>query len=436
MLASVLLNAKKLTRIPYADKPLPQLKSDDAITYLTPVEFQQKFNIQYSESLFGNKEDIADTLANPQLLEQYAAGRHDTPHEAAVIERMHQPLDCFIICNMGPDVGYGLFTLNDIPANTVLFLFAGELADPVSYSLERNSDYSWLSSDEDPTKVINPSHVGGLARFMQHLPMDYTKHKAMIEEVLRQHITENPEYTVMMQAENITISDFIDNLLQNLKQEDEAGKLHFHNTKLKENLMTSNVNLCTVVVRGVPAVVVTTTQAIAANTQLGFSYGKQYWLMAQQQPRYFYTDGSLVPLSTYRNAFYQELNNAQPLLSGIVQPKQPTPRQLYDKSLALYKEEKAKEEAEKNYSRAIETLELAITAYQQQEQKEEELATCYNTLATFYKDNGDISQAIEACQIALTLREKLVIKNETVRPQLEKTQTKLAELTQLLKPKP
>lgn len=428
MPSSILLDAKKLDQITYSAKPLPQLKESDSLSYLSVSEFEQKFKIQYTESLHGDLNEILPILENHQLLASLAAGRPDTPTETAIIERMNNPLDCFVVCNMGPEVGYGLFTSKAIEENTVLFLYAGELAEPVAYSPEREADYAWLpQQSHGPIKTINAACCGGLARFMQHLPIDFEKRKALLEAALEKIIAENPHYQQMMQLRNITVSSYVQDLLKDSKKDDEVGGLHFHEKADKAKLMTSNVKLCTVVVSGIPIVIAMAEQNIPQNSQLGFSYGKQYWLTAKKQPRYFNEDGLLISESLYRNAFYSELNHHRPLLSGIIQPPQQTARQLYDHAVELYKAENKKEH--KDYSRAIHVMTQAIQAYQQQDKKAE-LATCLDTIASLYREAGNIGEAIANCQTALTIREELVVSNAGIQPSLEKTRKKLQDLTQ------
>jgi tetratricopeptide (TPR) repeat protein len=153
---------------------------------------------------------------------------------------------------------------------------------------------------------------------------------------------------------------------------------------------------------------------IAPNSPLGFAYGKDYWLISGKQPRYFYADGALIPLSAYRNTFYNRAGSPLPLLSGIIQPD---PRVYYDSALALYKKGQ--------FSQAIEKLLRAVEGYQQ---KKKELATCYDTLASCYRDNKENAKAVVACQKAIELRTELLVIDVSIQAALDKSILKLHAL--------
>ena len=125
--------------------------------------------------------------------------------------------------------------------------------------------------------------------------------------------------------------------------QDEGGKLTFFDNENRNKFMTCNVMFCTVKLGDVFIPLMIANENIAPNSQLRFPYGKDYWLAARMQPRYFYQDGSLIPTSAYRTTFFDRVQPSSKLLSGIIKLD---PRENYDRAIQFYKD--------KNYPQAIE----------------------------------------------------------------------------------
>ncbi|PCH55947.1 MAG: hypothetical protein COC15_03825 [Legionellales bacterium] len=155
--SSDILVGKLLDKIPYMDD-LPC--NNPKITYLDSKEFAEKFNCEYFEGL------ISDT-ANYQRIN--FTGNDDYLLNA-VLERLNNPLQSIAIINMGAKLGHGLFALENIPLGTVLGVYSGKIG------LSKSSIYSYRGTDA--------KEYGGLARFMQHLPISIADNMAYFQKGL------------------------------------------------------------------------------------------------------------------------------------------------------------------------------------------------------------------------------------------------------------
>jgi len=120
----LLLKAKKLHAVPYSDNP-----SSRIIYTLTHEEYNQKFDSQYSESLYVKEEiKLEHLITEEKHSETREASQLKAEIEEKITCRLENPLSCLFVGRLPEEVGgYGLFTSEAIEENTLLFLYAGEI---------------------------------------------------------------------------------------------------------------------------------------------------------------------------------------------------------------------------------------------------------------------------------------------------------------------
>lgn len=364
----VLFEGKSLARIPYSDRPLPQ---GGEVKYLTIEEFEKKFNFTYTESVFGNKEEfkLYSYETPPNLFPSSI-----TP--AVIKHRMQNPLDCFVLCNMGP-TGHGLFTTKKLEEYTVLFVYAGEVRDATPD--EGEYDYGIKIAGNLPPRAITAKQKGGLSRFMQHLPIDNEKYKKELKAYISKQI--NAE---LLQAGNISLDDYADEFIRDYHIDHELPNKVFRKQSIRDRVQESNVTLTQVTLNGMPIIVCWTEPGIEANKQVGFCYGEQYWNIVGKQPRYYKEDGRLIPLSDY-------LHTPSAALLKNVNP------------LSLYNEG-VKFQNDKKYELALTSFGRALFEFRKQKGKNSpECGNCYGALASTCRDIHDYPNALKACENAIVI---------------------------------
>lgn len=378
----VLLQAERLKTIPYADKPLPQ---GGKIVYLAPEELEKKFNFIYTESLLGNANDLASYLKNNVLLHNIK-NRPDLPNERAVLERLNSPLDCIVLCDMGKEVGHGLFASRDMAPNSILFLYSGLIENTKIFAEGDDYTYAWASLKTEVTeKIVSAKNQGGLSRFMQHLPQDQQRHKSFMKAELLKKFS--PE---LLQAKGVDLDQFVDNLMKSATDH-ECADIQFKDAQLKAKLAVGNVNVSQTVIKGIPVVVCWTVYGIKKHEQIGFSYGPQYWHSAKMKPRYFTNEGSVIPLSQYTIK-----GERDDVSIGVLTAKQQNPLALYQEGVAAYKDG--------NIESAKDKMTQALAGFKVKKGEDAlECGHCYSTLASCYRELKQETDALDACEKALII---------------------------------
>ena len=108
---NTVIRGKSISRIPYMENPPAE---GGEIHYLTPEEFKHKFNCEYTEGI---------VIRNSQYKIATANDFKGTRAKAAY-DRLINPLETLVICKMSDNIGYGLFTTQDIKMGTVLCIYA------------------------------------------------------------------------------------------------------------------------------------------------------------------------------------------------------------------------------------------------------------------------------------------------------------------------
>lgn len=393
---SILVAAKTQPRIAYSRKPLPQ---GAPIQLLTHSEFKSKFGCEYTESLFGDRNELAPYLNNEKLHETIR-NRPDLPKEQAIAERLNNPLSGLVICEMDESVGCGVFTSNDIPPNTVLFLYAGPIENAKTYQENDAYCYAWikqefLSTYQLPLKAISAKNLRGIAGFMQHLPRDEEKHKQYLKEGLLKVFPEE-----LIAARGIDLNKYVDEMMQ---QHSETDNDELNELKLdvgtKKNLATSNVTFSFTIYKGVPVVVGWTLYGIKAKEQVGTAYGPGY--LKNMSPKYF-------------NLLGQVLNLTSPQLPPVSDSSASLPPlDLYRQAVELHRK--------KEFNAALLLFEKALKRFSQEKgEMSQEVATCYSSAASCYYQLKQVDKAIEYCIQAIHISFILKLNTDKLVEKLKK----------------
>jgi hypothetical protein len=160
--------AQSLKKIRYAMQP-PRVKNE--WMEMDTHQFAQKCNIKWTDSL----------LVPPRLRDDVIT---DSLHEANALieERLHYPLDCFVVCEMGANLGKGVFLALDakpLPPGTIVGVYAGkfQLNTPLikdDYRMSANTQEHLQSKIANETADPSFSAIteGNITRFFQDLPTE------------------------------------------------------------------------------------------------------------------------------------------------------------------------------------------------------------------------------------------------------------------------
>lgn len=157
----------------------------------------------------------------------------------------------------------------------------------------------------------------------------------MIDQMVEMVLQQRPDYRENISHVHDLVAQSYNRPSAPMSGQDEGAQLTFFKCEEKKKLVTCNVMFSTTKVGNVFIPLLVANEDIAPNSQLGFSYGRDYWIGRGMQPRYFYSDGSLIPASAYKNTFYECASPSLRLLSGIISDD---PQILYKKAQALYNE--------------------------------------------------------------------------------------------------
>jgi|GEM_PF-3150946 len=314
-----LITFNKLRRVPLSDAPLSP-ENPEPSRHLNTEEYKSIFHSEYNEGLYSEEYDnLNEHLRHQELFDLYIPASNvrfnGVTLERLIDQRSKNPLNHLVVCNLGEEVGYGLFTTQPIPKKTILFLYSGVIKTGLMALSPDNYYFEWLKESSLGATRISAWKTGGLARFLSHLPLDET-----------------------------TLAEYKEEPQGNLC---DLSGIEFHREDIRENIATANTALVGVIFQGIPVQVVYTLRDVAAFEQLGYSYGSSYWKDRNKQPRLFFRDGTLVPLEDYtlRSLEPTELPSA----AFFSQSSQDRLSEIESKS-----REGMKLMREKNYERAME----------------------------------------------------------------------------------
>lgn len=263
-----LLKADTPKSIPVADKPL---RLGGKVEYLALEEFQKRFGVNYSESIFSTidispfKESIVGNVPASQLKEQVNK----------IIDLARTDL---VICNMG-EYGHGTFALKDIPKDTVIAIYAGTII-PAGKVYTSDESLGYYNSN----MIFSTLHQRGIASFMQHLPkvpkFNDAKSFASAYKALGQNVSENQ-----------------------VKLDIEMYRTVFYPSSAKELVEMENVRSEYLNFNSIPLIAIVTNNLIKAGDQVGMYYGDDYWKSRKITPEFFDQNGNNLAWNLYKRTF-------------------------------------------------------------------------------------------------------------------------------------
>lgn len=339
----ILLAAKTPDKIPYSDTPLCQPGAK--IIYLTHDEFKRKFACQYSESIHGNKKILPECTA---LLFGNWPSTVKPRIAAEIRERLEQPLDGLVICKI--DDRYVLMTSRMIRAKTLVAFYAGEIKAVSDIKISQDNYHYDLTTPamQKSIYVATPDKIGGLGRFMQHLPEKPTSKGEGNE--LAEVIFTNPQTKVAYENIDTVLVDY----------------------------------------EGVPLILMYAAEDIEAGQQLGYSFGQKYWRVRNERPRYFTPAAELIPLSDY---YYK--NDRGGVTLYLRDTVKNNPELVYEEAVDLYGRRK-------KYEHALAAFQFSSQLFAKKHPEGSiDVAKCLSGMASCYRELKNIPKAIEACELAI-----------------------------------
>lgn len=268
----------KVRSVFYANKPL---KLGGVVEEISVDELSKKINTPfiYSDSLFSQGEhppylkensDIKKLPTNP-LIESFE-------------EIGFTDISAFVICNMG-QLGHGVFANRDFEPERCLILYAGIIG-------ERPSSNYAFSYSKEVTLSVDAEKVGNIARFIQHMPINFNLRTEYREKWLdyNQEKSENkPEFFEYWQWRN----------------------LNYYSGLTENDVAWANMSMGTIPLQGVPCAILYNNRKIHKGEQIGISYGQGYWLSRNIKPELFDSNGEVIPEKKYG---YKEVVVSAPMI--------------------------------------------------------------------------------------------------------------------------
>lgn len=317
-----------------------------------------------------------------------------------ILHRLNHPLnDTLVVSHIDERVGYGLFTTHPIELGTIIGIYAGQLPNALggvlipaeAKALLTDNAFARLKSGDYKLgwNDVNAGLVGGLSRFIQHMPLhkkalldriDAALNHQQIVEIMQVYAAypKNAQevelgrlkFLAKQQLEQQFLPHFIDSSTEALLNEPKGADVASANLIAKD--YTFN---------GVSFKVLMANRCIQAGEQLGFDYELTFWKERGIRPSFFHQATGLV-----FDPRLQEANTATVFFSVGAQA---TAVQCYQAGVDCYKLKK--------FDQAIDYLNQALPLFQGNALKE---ATCLSALASCYRDLNQLSEAIARCQLA------------------------------------
>ncbi len=271
-LCQSIISAATPKGIAFADKPL---RLGGKIENLALEEFQKRIGCVFRE---GITKDVSTKI--PHFSENITGYLSSSELKNQVKNILNSPCDKLVICNMGK-FGYGVFASKDIPKNTVVATYAGKIMSTNKISNEADHAIGYWGTNMSFSTLQHR----GIGSFMQHLP-------------------EEPKF-----KDAKTFSEITKMLGQSCSEEDLKLNIEFYSTLFtansKELVATENVNREYLEFNKAPLIAMVTQRDIKSGEQLGFNYGRGYWLTRNYVPSYFDKNGKALSRDLYKKTFGQ-----------------------------------------------------------------------------------------------------------------------------------
>jgi len=267
---------------------------------------------------------------------------------------MHPLNDALVICHIDNEVGYGVFAKEKIKPGMIA-LYAGKIEKS-----EIESSYGVAIGPSHENTRINAEHVGGITRFIQHMPQSMDALFDALDSANKEDfVTMAKAYDIYFPSEQLALISEIpldikqvvkDKIIETIQKKSlfskELKTKPFLNT-VSSQLATANTRFNSVFIDNLPYVYVEAIRPIEAGEQLGVPYGDQWWHQIKKVPRYFDRNtGRVIPRENYlpdlkaillkyttenkeqalrRAVFCNDFNEASILLEYGAQINEPSP---------------------------------------------------------------------------------------------------------------
>ena len=372
--SEVLLAGKTLDKIPYSDKPLTH--PDAKIIYLTHEEFFKRFSCRYSESIHGNKKLVQE--CQDRIFKNCTYSQINSMTTARLVkERLEQPLDSLVICKI--EDRHVLMTSKPIPKRTLVAIYAGEI------KLAKDIDKFEDSYQYDLTTPVmqeciysaTPHKIGGIGRFMQHLPAK-PKPKKDKEVVI-----------IDPKSSNIDEWDSKTEIIPIPEIEDELANVVF--TIPAPAIAYRNIYTILINYNGIPLTLMLTRRDIEAKELLGYSFGQNYSIARNEYPRYFTTNAELIPLNSYYHKGPTRLYFLEKVRTNALL--------VYEEAVKLYKR--------KQYEHALAAFRLSTDLFvEKNPEGSMDAAKCLSGMVSCYRELNNLPDALKACELAMPIYAK------------------------------
>ncbi len=274
------LSVKRPDWIPVADGPW---KRGDKITRMSVAEFEKLTNTIYSEDVRIEKNLNHEEL-NKFLPTLVVSKLSDCSKDLQTYAQ--DVFRSLVLCKLGP-FGFGVFAREDIPKGRFLGIYAGTIRNG------KCEDHSDESITLNGSLFLSTKSHRGMTSYFQHLPK-YIK-KPNIQTYLMVKA-----FKKVLQN-NFEMSECFNRQKElSIHREFELYSTHFDDESVKRRIQVQNVKTGTTLRNGYPITILFASRDIKAGEQLGLPYGAEYWEARHVVPRFFFQDGSVVPLKLYR----------------------------------------------------------------------------------------------------------------------------------------
>ncbi|MGV3739731.1 MAG: hypothetical protein ACO1N3_00345 [Gammaproteobacteria bacterium] len=289
-----------------ANKPLSD--PDCEIQNFTGPEIFNAFGREnafvYSENIFYSEDFLPDPDPEPDTPESFLND---------LINRLKNPCnESLVVCYIGPDVGYGVFTTKKIKQGDLVCAYGGILPnsermfavpDPFQQpGILTSKHYQRLQNNEYTNGKIDATLIGGIGRFIQHAPLHkkallahlaQVSDLATLERHAKAHGTEIPENTDIALIKS-GLKKEIENKLQHTYDEQVETLL---NDPENQGIATANLFCLTFIYHGIRGEVYYANRDIEENEQLLRDYQLGFWKSSRREHLKFFdrTTGYVLP---------------------------------------------------------------------------------------------------------------------------------------------
>jgi acyl-coenzyme A synthetase/AMP-(fatty) acid ligase/curved DNA-binding protein CbpA len=284
--------------IAIADKPL---HLGGTIQHMPVCEFEKIIGQPYMNKVDASQSGMNLSDFKDNIIGNLTAAQLKTQVEVL----LKNPRQDLVLHKQNDALGFGVFASSNIPKDTVLCFYSGTLVNSLKTNMKNDEaiEYFGLKASFSTKKYR------GIGSFFQHFP---SKLKC-------------PDVTMLSKILH-SVGQGVSE--KDLKIEEELYSIQFLDKEVEQSLAVANSRREHINFQGIPLVLLVTDSDVRAGEQLGFNYGKNYWLSRKIVPELFDKFGTVIPSSSYKRTFYQlQLNGSHytgellPLIQQLAQIK-------------------------------------------------------------------------------------------------------------------